>query len=85
MNTAKPHARFLPTLTEVVQLQPGPQAEAPVPAGSAEALTQRVLALVEAQMAERMEAHMQALRQEMHQAMADAVQQALRETSGHQP
>lgn len=87
MSTAKPSARFLPTLTEVVQLIP---AEAQPPKAGADPvldLTQRAMTLLEARMAERMEALIKAqaqnvlegLRDEMQLAIADAVKQALRE------
>lgn len=87
MSTAKPGARFLPTLTEVVQLIP---AEAQLPKASADPvldLTQRAMVLLEARMAERMEGLLKAqaqnvlegLRDEMQLAVADAVKQALRE------
>jgi hypothetical protein len=87
MNSAKPSARFLPTLTEVVQLIP---ADTQLPKASADPvveLTQRAMALLEAHLAQRMEALvktqaqnvLEGLRNEMQLAVADAVKQALRE------
>ena len=87
MSTAKPSARFLPTLTEVVQLIP---AEAQSPKPSADPvldLTQRAMTLLEARMADKLDALLKAqaqnvldgLRDEMQLAIADAVKQALRE------
>jgi hypothetical protein len=87
MSAAKPNARFLPTLTEVVQLAPAEvQPNLPSTDPVLE-LTQRAMALLEARMAGRMEALIQAqaqnvlkgLRAEMQLAVADAVKQALRE------
>ena len=92
MSTGKPNARFLPTLTEVVRLQPS---EVPAPASvttdadPAAQLTQHTLALLEAQLAPRIEALLQAqaqnvlmaLREEMKQAAAHAAQQALQQLS----
>ena len=87
MSTAKPGARFLPTLTEVVQLIPAETQLSKASADTVLDLTQRATALLEARMAERMEALIKAqaqnvldgLRDEMKLAVADAVQQALRE------
>lgn len=87
MSTAKPSARFLPTLTEVVQRVPSPS-EAPKPSVDPVLdLTQRAQALLEARLAERLESLVQAqaqilldgLRDEIQLAVADAVKQALRE------
>lgn len=87
MSTGKPSARFLPTLTEVVQLAP---AESLSPKPSADPvvdLTQRALVLLEERMAERLEGLVKSqaqivldgLRDEMQMTIADAVKQALRE------
>ena len=83
MSTAKPSARFLPTLTEVVQ---SPAASAAT-ADQVLELTQRATVLLEARMAERLEAMfkiqarnvLDGLRDEMQLAIADALKQALRE------
>ncbi len=87
MSTAKPSARFLPTLTEVVQLIPAETQLSKASADPVLDLTQRAMALLEARLAERMQALIKAqaqnvldgLRDEMKQAVADAVKQALRE------
>jgi hypothetical protein len=90
MSTAKPSARFLPTLTEVVQVLPA-QAHPPKAgassADSVQELTQRAFALLEARMAQRMEALvkvqaqnvLEGLRDQMQLAISDAVKQALHE------
>lgn len=87
MSTAKPSARFLPTLTEVVQLIPAETQLSKASADPVLDLTQRAMVLLEARLAERMEAMIKAqaqnvldgLRDEMKLAVADAVKQALRE------
>ena len=87
MSTAKPSARFLPTLTEVVQLIPAETQLSKASADPVLDLTQRAMVLLEARLAERMQALIKAqaqnvldgLRDEMKLAVADAVKQALRE------
>lgn len=87
MSTAKPSARFLPTLTEVVQLVPAEVQPSKASADHVRDLTERAMGLLEARMADRMEAMIKAqaqnvldgLRGEMQLAIADAVKQALRE------
>jgi hypothetical protein len=87
MSTTKPNARFLPTLTEVVQLIPAEVQPPKVSADPVLDLTQRAMALLEARMAERLDALIKAqaqnvldgLRDEMKLAVTDAVEQALRE------
>ena len=88
MSTAKPSARFLPTLTEVVQLV---STEAmPLKAAGTEheeRLIQRAMELLETRLGEQMHALVQSqaqnmlngLRDEMKRAVTDAVKQALRE------
>jgi hypothetical protein len=89
MTASKPSARFLPTLTEVVQLvpaQPDPVAQIPLD-GAGEAVVQRAMALLEAQWEQRIQSDLQlqaryvleALRDEMKAAVESAVQQALRD------
>jgi hypothetical protein len=83
VSTAKPSARFLPTLTEVVQ----PPAAITATADQVLELTQRATVLLEARMVERLEAIVKVqarnvlngLRDEMQLAIADALKQALRE------
>ena len=87
MSTAKPGVRFLPTLTEVVQLASADTAPPNAGEDPMLDLTQRAMALLEARLAQRMEVMLKTqaqnvlngLRDEMHSAVADAVQQALRE------
>jgi len=87
MSTAKPSARFLPTLTEVVQMVPAEVALQKTAAGHEEQLIQRAMELLEVRMREQMNALAQsqaqnvlnAMRDEMKRAVTDAVKQALRE------
>ena len=93
MTTGKPNARFLPTLTEVVQLQPSQVPTAQVASDDAQAqLTRQAMDLLQSHMEQRLQTLLQAqaqnlllaLRAEMQQAVADAVQQALLQASNSQ-